>query len=567
MKENSNSFKHLKEKITYYKQYPTYIKLCYLCIFVIPIILLISIINLHPYEDGLVYVQMGDGFSKYGEFFIPQYTTYLDSNILIYSHNYPPIFPLYLGTFYHFFGYSQEATQIAIYMLYIIFVFVIYYTSKDFLNDRKKALFVTALIGLNPYFIYYSARAYSEIMVMIFFTLTVWTVIKGLKNDKYFFFAGIFAGFGFLSKSSVGYFFIIAGIGGFIWRFYYMKWNVFRNKYYLGAIAIFTPFIAVWSYRNILRFGWPNWETSGYVQDGISYSFNHIFLFIPYFFIKLIFLILLLFCFGIYLAPELFTSIKNWKEEENSGLWFATIGITILLGAIFCSMFFLIENTPLFWIDNMRYILIALLPLIWLGMKYITLDDNQSKIKNHKQKMIKFTKKKTVMIIFSSITATFFFFSGLEILAGVLIIGLITLIIFFNSPKKRLSIYIIVILVLAIYYGTITVPHCSDMTNTLRNNIKDGDSITWAVSSEPLYDITLLSIDHKIIITTIYDINVNTTYIIKTNQTSINLHNYTLLGSYKEDVSYKYGFISMFSSLFKKSDNTNYYYLYKKYSD
>lgn len=325
--------------------------------------------------DGSTYAYMGENFRLHGEFVDTVVVNFpgIRSPYIFtdgYSHHYPPLYPLYLSTFYAIFGFSVEVTMVASVVSSLALLVVIYFTTKD-LYGKKKSLIVTSISSVT--FIYFAATGYGfpENMVGIFFVLTIWAILKSLEQGKYIILAGLFAGLGYLTKSSVGYFFIIAGIGGLLWRFYYMKWKVFKDKYYLTAIVVFFSFILVWAVRNIIRFG--SWETSAYVSFVSSSALSNLGLFVPQLFIQFGLYLLVLLLFAIFWLPQLRSTISKIKNEHYSGLWLA-VGLTLLIGTFFTAMFYLWEKFSLLEGPVQRYSIIAMTPLLWLIVKDTNFD-------------------------------------------------------------------------------------------------------------------------------------------------------------------------------------------------
>lgn len=527
--------------------------LCF-CVLSIPLIVIFGLINNLPRADGSHYVYMGANFSKYGEFYLPQFNTIysIDSTQLESSHHFPPLFPAYLSIFYYLFGYSLIATRIAIFFLYMIQLIVIYLATYDLFKSKKKSLIVTALVGLNPYLIYYTCHLYSEVLVIIFFTLVIWAILKGIKNEKYLIIAGFFAGLGYLTKSSVGYFFLIAGICGFIWRFYYIKWQIFKSKWYIGAIGIFLFFIGVWAYRNIIIFGWPHWETSSYVSYVNEYSLNHLDLYIPMLFIKSFFLLLLLLLYGIFFIPELLISIKKWKDEENSGLLLAVFTV-FFIGAIFVAAFYLIEEGPIINGENIRYILMAYVPLLWLGMKYINIDKKlsiKSIKKNKNTESILHINKNNIsnltIIILALMGFVLLFTSSYLLMREcsiLLVLGIFSFL-FIKKPRKMITIFLLLMLLLAVHSSSISYPEYQELTRDLKTRLRDGDSIAISTKLFSPDSINLLSLEYKIKILsfTKYNGSINTTYIIAFYNDNITNQNYSLIKSYPSEIYYLQGY-------------------------
>ncbi|HEX2021467.1 MAG TPA: glycosyltransferase family 39 protein, partial [Candidatus Thermoplasmatota archaeon] len=171
------------------------------------------------------------------------------------SNHYPPAYPFYLGLWFSAFGFGLAQAKAASLVMSLAALAAVYLTTRD-LYGRVPAALVGGLMGLEPHLLWVTGTGFSENMVLLFFALTMWAIVRSLKDDRYIVIAGLCAGLAYLSRSSVGYFFVIAGIGGFLWRFYYKGWALFRNLWYMGAIAVFGAIVLGWATRNVLLFGY-----------------------------------------------------------------------------------------------------------------------------------------------------------------------------------------------------------------------------------------------------------------------------------------------------------------------
>jgi hypothetical protein len=245
-------------------------------------------------------------------------------------------------------------------------------TTRD-LFGRSAALLVGALLAVEwTTTLYGSRQGYSENLILITLILTLWSILRSVKDERYILFAGLFAGLGYLSKASIGWFFLIAGLGGLAWRLWHRGWAVLRNRHYLGAIGIFGLFVGSWSLRNLALFwdGTPaglltDWQTSVVTGEKIVYAFQHPALLA----IGLVgkFPILL---FGTLLPvapllPSIARAFREWRREDVSGLWLAAV-LLFVLGWLFAATFWVAEGLALRWGDPIRYVAPAAVPLAWM---------------------------------------------------------------------------------------------------------------------------------------------------------------------------------------------------------
>lgn len=344
-----------------------------ICLLIIAISIVIRVITFFTMDiacDGARYSAMGESIADDKGFTMPYGTIYFsDSYEREPSHHYPPLYPIYLSVFYLALGFSPETTKLASILSGILLMVVVYLTTKN-LYDKDKALFVTTLVAITPQLIISDGVGYSESFVTLFFVLTIWAILKSLTDSKWMILAGLFAGIGYLAKSSVGYFFIIAGTCGFLWRFYYMRWEVFKDKYYMAAIVVFGFLVGGWSLRNITTFGFPNWQTSNYIDFTTSYAMSNFSLYLYGLMVSIPIFILFFLSYSIFFLPELKRSVKKVKDEYVSGMWMAVV-LPFILGWIISTMLWTWEQYPVFWHDRQRYVIMALVPLLWIVMNEV----------------------------------------------------------------------------------------------------------------------------------------------------------------------------------------------------
>jgi hypothetical protein len=64
----------------------------------------------------------------------------------------------------------------------------------------------------------------------------------------------------------------------------------------------------------------------------------------------------------------LWRQLKKWRQEEVFGLWLA-IGLIFVLGWFFGAVFWVTDQTSLWWADNVRYVMPAEIALLWLVVR------------------------------------------------------------------------------------------------------------------------------------------------------------------------------------------------------
>ena len=330
-------------------------------------------------HDGLLYRQMGQSWLINREFIVDG----------LYTHHFGPLYPIYLSLFYAVLP-LHLGTQIAVEIIFSLCIATVFIVTKK-LYDTIPALISTAFVVTNPTFLFTTSRNYSEPLVLILYTLTIFFILESLKPEKNnrIVLAGLFAAFGFLTKSGLGYFFIITGCAGFLWRFYYMKWRVFKNRNYLAAIAVFLTLVLAWTARNLALF-WDGTfsgffsaaQPSIYLNDAVVHSVTKdlgSFMIEFWFFTTLS--VLFLAPYLLILSPYVKKALSNIRDERISCILLAII-LPIIIGLFMGAAIFIYENEwmPDYWITYypvsqvhyltstlIRYLFIAIVPLSWLA--------------------------------------------------------------------------------------------------------------------------------------------------------------------------------------------------------
>jgi hypothetical protein len=424
-----------------------------------------SLVNRDLGFDANYYLTMGQSLLKHGEFYMPWGDPSNLNGVPQFSHHISPLFPAWLSMFYALFGSSYAITQLASFIISLLGLVAVYRATKD-LYGSASALVATAIFILDFELIVETGKIYSENMTFLFFTLTMWAIIRGVKDDRYIVFAGLFAGLAYSVRSSLGYFFIVAGVAGFLWRFYYMRWAVFRNKWYMLAIAVFLCFVGGWSLRNLYHFGWPNWETSAAIQSTLLGAFSQPVQYLTLVVLLVPFFVLILLMYGAYMLPELKSSVRHVRDEQVSGLWLAVFLVPFI--ALFVSGALSLSETqrgvPLFWRDRVRYIFYAFLPLVWLGVRGVDfrLDRSLGEILRGVRFPLAAIKARIGEILHNRLwlvgigaillgaVVSLFTMGGW--LAAFLFMAVPAL--FFRSPRKRFAVFLAVLLVFSTEAGT-----------------------------------------------------------------------------------------------------------------
>jgi hypothetical protein len=311
--------------------------------------------------DGAVMSVMGESFAVHGEFLVP-YTA-----VPTLYHHYPPLYPMYLSLFYRVLGFSIFATKVADLALSVLLVAVVWFTTTDLLG-RKKAWYAAAFVALEPMFLMTSLIGYSEELVGICFVLTAWAAVKGLRDLPYLALAGLFAGLGFLAKASIGWVFVVTLVMGFLWIRRARGWWILKDKWFLTGVGAFGALAGGWTLRNLMVYGWPHWDTSAYTNFVYGYGIAHPTLLAEALVAKLPLFLLFFLLYGGLFLPELRLSRRTATGEVTGLLW-TIVGSTFIMAWIVSSFFWTVEQTPLWWWDNLRYVVVTSPLILWLVLR------------------------------------------------------------------------------------------------------------------------------------------------------------------------------------------------------
>jgi len=322
-----------------------------------------------PGWDGTYYMVLGDSLAQGRGLLLPWGSAFQGPVWdPVQAQHFAPLWPAVLGGAYSVGGFGLATTAAASFAVAILFLAVVFLATRDLLGEDK-AWFVTAFASVDFFLLQMMARAYSENLVAVFYVATIWAILKSLKDPRYVVWAGLLGGLGYLTRASIGYFFLLAGFAGLSWRFAYMRWRVFTDRHYLAAIALFLALVAAWSLRNVLTFGWPHWETSPYTTGAVLYAAGSPLEFSGVLLGKVLLFAAFFALLALFLHPSLRREFRDWREEAVSAHLLA-IGLPALLGLIFGAAFTVLEGSwTLFWADNLRYVDIVFVPLLWLALR------------------------------------------------------------------------------------------------------------------------------------------------------------------------------------------------------
>lgn len=329
--------------------------------------------------DGNAYVAMGHGWARTGELVMAW------GDVLTFhptpempSHHFPPAYPIYLGLVFKAFGYGLAQAKWASVAATFGALAAVWLCTRDLYGPRAGVV-VAAVFAVSPWMFWVAGMGFSESLAILFFTLTMWAILRSLDDERFIVIAGAAAGLAYLSRSSMGAFFVIAGLGGLGWRIAHRGWRrTFSSGWYLLAILVFGGIVGLWAYRNIALFEWPNWETSPgtrYIPEWIR---DHPKEYIQGLVVRAPLLLLVALPFLALLLPEARRSLQKIRDERISALWLSVF-LVFVLGLIFSAAYYSMGPSKFerMRLDNARYVLVGLVPLAWALVREADLDSRR----------------------------------------------------------------------------------------------------------------------------------------------------------------------------------------------
>jgi hypothetical protein len=495
--------------------------------------------TLPPTYDGNAYIAVGHSIAKTGNVMAPWGGDFGSGNTTdLVNTRISPLYPSYLAAFYNIFGYSLEITQIAGIILGIITLLIIYLTTRN-LFGHHKGLIVTAIMSVTWPFISYPGMEWGDNVVLLFFVLTIWSFMKGLKDSRYMIPFGLFGALLFLTKiHSVHFIFILAPIAGFfIWRFLYMGWDVFKDKNYYFGGAIFLIITLGWQIRNYTSFaGSPEGTSFGSVSSNLSIELLLMFI------MKFPFLIVLAgICFMFWIR-ELRPTLKKIKMEDYNALWVFSAGYLLLVWVITSlgAATAIYNKDAVFRLNHIRYIAPIYVSILWLVIKDHDWTHQGGKIRYFSRELLLELKKwlyrifRDKKILLSIIAVTLIgaivlieieFFIGMVIIFAAPSIAI-------DSIRKRLVIMLLAFSIASVNAATmVKSPPYIPAAKELQAILNDGDTLMvdgeWFIPEK--YNLYPYLAEYDIRVME-YDENINATYIF--SYENKNYTGYELIGQY-----------------------------------
>lgn len=147
--------------------------------------------------------------------------------------------------------------SLAIGAVFLIIFF--HYSSKLFGN--LPAYLAIFLILVNSIFIEWTTLVATESLLLLFSYLSIFFIMEGFKENKYWIYAGIFSGLAFLAKGTT--LIILPGFG--VSAFIVYKLKILKNKYFWNFILAFIVITSPLLIRNFIVYDNPFFNVNNYI--------------------------------------------------------------------------------------------------------------------------------------------------------------------------------------------------------------------------------------------------------------------------------------------------------------
>jgi 4-amino-4-deoxy-L-arabinose transferase-like glycosyltransferase len=225
-----------------------------------------AVVRKHSAFLGLLILAVAFHFPIFGDALNPDSTTYLAVASALASRGslqiettlvpqHPPLMAFLLTPFGLVFGFNEFSVHLLELVAFVILLCLTYAMSRTF--GSSFALVPSVLLSLDPVLYLNMSDGRSVSVLMTFALATLYAIWRGLNDSRWLVVAAVISSLSYMTADSVGYLFPIAGVVGLAWRFHYVRWRVFRDAWYLSAIAIFSGTVLVWTGHNVASNGTP----------------------------------------------------------------------------------------------------------------------------------------------------------------------------------------------------------------------------------------------------------------------------------------------------------------------
>jgi hypothetical protein len=158
--------------------------------------------------------------------------------------------------------------KIISFIIGLIFLLLLFLVAQKMSGDLPAFVAVFALM-LNMIFIEWTTLVACESLLMLFSFLCMYFVIEGFNKNKYWAYAGVFAGLAYLTKGTS--LILLPGFGLSALIIYKLK--IFKNKYFWSFFALFIIVASPLLIRNTIVYKNPFFNVNNYI---ITYGIENL---------------------------------------------------------------------------------------------------------------------------------------------------------------------------------------------------------------------------------------------------------------------------------------------------
>jgi hypothetical protein len=247
---------------------------------------------------------------------------------------------------------------------------VVYACTRDLWGTRA-AIGTTAIVAVDPLVLALTGWGYTLNLALIFFTLTLWAIMKSLERPPFIALAGVFAALAYLTRSSLGVFFLIASGMGVLWRLFFggseEGSGASFDRWYLLGGAVFGTTVLAWNLHNYALAG--RFSANPGIADASTVPLAEPGSYLVIFALQLLYLGTVAAVYGGFFPAELRDSLARARDSElESGLWTAVSSVVVTSAAVTAGLWFF-EDSPIFRSGHSRYAALATIPLAWIVLR------------------------------------------------------------------------------------------------------------------------------------------------------------------------------------------------------
>jgi 4-amino-4-deoxy-L-arabinose transferase-like glycosyltransferase len=166
--------------------------------FVVALLLFVSVHRqgLAGYDDA-VYAHEGKEMVRTGDWWNVRFNGQL-------NFEYPPLFLWLEAGSFKLFGVNDSAAKFPSALLGFGTIIVVYFLTLELTGQTWLSLLAMLVLASTQFFLKNATHAMTDVPFTFFFTLTIFTYVKGLKNRLYLIFSGVPLALALLTRSVIG---------------------------------------------------------------------------------------------------------------------------------------------------------------------------------------------------------------------------------------------------------------------------------------------------------------------------------------------------------------------------